>query len=51
MTPHVLGNWAKAEEAPLAALLDDIAALAPLLAEGDAVRFMNDLALRQGRAA
>lgn len=51
VTPHVLGNWAKAEEGQLAALLDDIAALAPLLAEGDAVRFMNDLALRQGRAA
>lgn len=49
VTPHVLGNWAKAEEGPLAALLDDIAALAPLLAEGDAVRFMNDLALRQSQ--
>lgn len=47
VTPHVLGNWAKAEEAPLAALLADIAALAPLLAAGEDVRFMNDLALRQ----
>ncbi len=49
VTPHVLGNWAKAEGQPLAALLADIAELAPLLAAGDAVRFMNDLALRQGR--
>ncbi|MFQ3665060.1 MAG: aminoacyl-tRNA hydrolase [Sphingomonadaceae bacterium] len=47
VTPHVLGPWAKAEEAPLADLLADIAALAPLLAAGEPVRFMNDLALRQ----
>lgn len=49
VTPHVLGNWAKAEEAPLAALLADIAELAPLLAAGDPLKFMNDLALRQGQ--
>jgi len=47
VTGHVLGNWAKAEDAPLAALLADIADLAPLLAAGEEVRFMNDLALRQ----
>ncbi len=50
VTPHVLGNWAKAEAGPLAALLADIAALAPLLAAGEPLRFMNDLALRQGQA-
>lgn len=49
VTPHVLGNWARSEEAPLATLLADIAALAPLLAAGEDVRFMNDLALRQQR--
>jgi PTH1 family peptidyl-tRNA hydrolase len=43
----VLGNWAKAEEEPLAGLLADIADLAPLLAAGDEARFVNDLALRQ----
>lgn len=47
VTPHVLGNWAKAEMAPLAALLHDIADLSPLLAIGDDARFMSDLALRQ----
>jgi PTH1 family peptidyl-tRNA hydrolase len=47
VTPHVLGNFAKAEEADLAAMLADIANLAPLLATGDDARFMNDLALRQ----
>jgi PTH1 family peptidyl-tRNA hydrolase len=47
VTPHVLGNWAKAEEPALADLLGDIAALAPALADGDDARFMNDLALRQ----
>ncbi|MFQ3595753.1 MAG: aminoacyl-tRNA hydrolase [Sphingomonadaceae bacterium] len=50
VTPHVLGPWAKAEEAPLADLLADIAALAPLLAAGEPVRFMNDLALRRQEA-
>ena len=47
VTPHVLGNFAKAEQADLAHLLADIADLAPLLAAGDAPRFMSDLALRQ----
>ncbi|WP_448581556.1 aminoacyl-tRNA hydrolase [Thermaurantiacus sp.] len=47
VTPHVLGNWTKAEQEPLAALLADIAELAPLLAAGDPLRFMNDLALRR----
>jgi PTH1 family peptidyl-tRNA hydrolase len=47
VTPHVLGNFAKAEFEDLAALLGDIADLAPLLAAGDAARFMSDLALRQ----
>jgi PTH1 family peptidyl-tRNA hydrolase len=47
VTAHVLGNWAKAEEVPLQNLLADIADLAPLLASGEDMRFMNDLALRQ----
>jgi PTH1 family peptidyl-tRNA hydrolase len=47
VTPHVLGNFAKAEEPALAAMLADIADLAPLLAAGDDARFMSDLALRQ----
>jgi PTH1 family peptidyl-tRNA hydrolase len=47
VTPHVLGNWAKAEAPALEAMLADLADLAPLLAEGDEARFMNDLALRQ----
>jgi PTH1 family peptidyl-tRNA hydrolase len=47
VTPHVLGNWAKAEEEPLRNLLADLADLAPLLAAGDDTRFMSDLALRQ----
>jgi PTH1 family peptidyl-tRNA hydrolase len=46
VTPHVLGNFLKADEARLAGMLDDIAALAPLLAEGDDARFMSDMALR-----
>jgi PTH1 family peptidyl-tRNA hydrolase len=47
VTPHVLGNFAKAEEPALTDMLADIADLAPLLATGDDARFMNDLALRQ----
>jgi hypothetical protein len=43
----VLGNWAKEEQPALAALLDDMADLAPLLAAGEHARFMSDLALRQ----
>jgi len=47
VTPHVLGNFAKAEEPALVDMLADIATLAPILAEGDDARFMNDLAQRQ----
>lgn len=47
VTGHVLGNWAKAELAPLADLLGDVAALAPILANGEDARFMSDLALRR----
>jgi PTH1 family peptidyl-tRNA hydrolase len=47
VTPHVLGNFAKAEEKPLVEMLADIADLAPTLADGDDTRFMSDLALRQ----
>lgn len=47
VTPHVLGNFARTDEDDLAALLGEIAALVPLLADGDDARFMSDLALRQ----
>jgi PTH1 family peptidyl-tRNA hydrolase len=47
VTPHVLGNFARAELPALEAMLADIADLAPLLAAGDDARFMSDLALRQ----
>ncbi|MEL6738916.1 MAG: aminoacyl-tRNA hydrolase, partial [Pseudomonadota bacterium] len=43
---HVLGNYAKAEMDPLADMIGAIAAEAAWLAEGDGVRFMNDVALR-----
>jgi peptidyl-tRNA hydrolase, PTH1 family len=46
VTSHVLGNFAKAEEDDLAAMLGAIGAEAGLLAMGDDVRFMNDVALR-----
>jgi peptidyl-tRNA hydrolase, PTH1 family len=46
VTPYVLGNYAKAEMDDLAHMLGSIAAEAPWLAEGDPVRFVNDLALR-----
>ena len=46
VTGHVLGNYAKAELDPLAAVLGAIAAEAGWLARGDDVRFMNDVALR-----
>ena len=51
VTPHVLGNFARAEEPALTDMLADIAALAPLLADGDEARFMSDLALRQKAAS
>ncbi|MEL6487595.1 MAG: aminoacyl-tRNA hydrolase [Pseudomonadota bacterium] len=43
---HVLGNYAKVEMDPLADMIAAIAAEAAWLAEGDGVRFMNDVALR-----
>ncbi|MCH4891621.1 MULTISPECIES: aminoacyl-tRNA hydrolase [unclassified Sphingomonas] len=46
VTGHVLGNFAKAEIEPLSDLLGAVAAEAPWLADGDDVRFMNDVALR-----
>ena len=49
VSPHVLGNYAKAEIDPLSDLLGAIAAEAPRLAAGDDVRFMNDIALRLGQ--
>lgn len=44
VTPHVLGNFAKADHVWLDPLLDDIAANADLLAKGDDAGFMNRLA-------
>jgi PTH1 family peptidyl-tRNA hydrolase len=49
VTGYVLGNYAKSEMDALSDMLGDIAACAPLLANGDDTRFMNDLALRQQR--
>src|SRR3954463_16214941 len=46
VTPHVLGNYAKAEMEPLPALLAAIAAEAEWLADGDDARFMSEVALR-----
>jgi PTH1 family peptidyl-tRNA hydrolase len=46
VTPHVLGNYAKAELDELSHMLGAIAAEAKWLAEGDDVRFMSDVALR-----
>ena len=46
VTGSVLGNYAKAEVDPLAAMLGAIGAEAEWLAKGDDARFMNDLALR-----
>jgi len=46
VTGHVLGNFAKAEEDDLAAMLGALGAEAAWLAAGDDVRFMNDVALR-----
>ena len=47
VTGYVLGNYAKAEIDPLADMLGAMAGEADRLAEGDDVRFMNDVALRQ----
>mgnify|MGYP001267676118 CR=1 FL=1 len=46
VTGHVLGNFAKAEEDMLAAMLGAVGAEAAWLAKGEDVRFMNDVALR-----
>ena len=46
VTPHVLGNYAKSEMDALSDLLGAIAAEAEWLADGDDVRFMNEVALR-----
>lgn len=45
VTPHVLGDFAKADKAWLTPLLDEIARQAPLLLKGDDAGFMNKLAL------
>src|SRR5947208_2138225 len=46
VTPHVLGNYAKAEMEPLSDLLAAIAAEAEWLADDDDARFMSEVALR-----
>ena len=46
VTPHVLGNYAKAETDRLADMLGAIAAEAEWLARGDDARFMNEVARR-----
>lgn len=47
VTPHVLGDFSKADEDWLADLLDGIADGAPALAEGDHAGFLNRIALRR----
>ena len=47
VTGHVLGNYAKAEQDDLVAMLGAIGAEAEWLAKCDDVRFMNDIAFRQ----
>lgn len=47
VTGHVLGNYAKAEIDDLAGMLGAMAAEANWLADGNDVRFMSDVALRQ----
>jgi PTH1 family peptidyl-tRNA hydrolase len=46
VTPHVLGNYSKAEMEPLSDLLAAIADEAEWLADGDDARFMSEVALR-----
>ena len=46
VTPHVLGNYAKAEMEPLSDLLGAMAAEASWLADRDDGRFMSDVAMR-----
>jgi PTH1 family peptidyl-tRNA hydrolase len=50
VTPHVLGNYSKAEMEPLSDLLAAIAAEAEWLADGDDARFMSEVALRLQQA-
>jgi PTH1 family peptidyl-tRNA hydrolase len=45
VTPHVLGDFAKADKAWLDPLLEEIARQTPLLLKGDDAGFMNKLAL------
>lgn len=47
VTGYVLGNFAKAEQDDLIDMLGAVASEARWLADGDGVRFMNDVALRQ----
>jgi len=46
VTPHVLGNYSKAEMEPLSELLAAVAGEAEWLADGDDARFMSEVALR-----
>ena len=46
VTPHVLGNYAKAEMEPLSDMLAAVAGEAEWLADGDDARFMSEVALR-----
>ena len=46
VTPHVLGNYSKAEREPLSDMLAAIASEADWLADGDEARFMSDVARR-----
>jgi peptidyl-tRNA hydrolase, PTH1 family len=46
VSPHVLGNFARAEMEPLADFLGAVAAEVPWLLAGDDARFMSEIALR-----
>jgi PTH1 family peptidyl-tRNA hydrolase len=46
VTPHVLGNYRKAEMEPLSDLLGAVAAEAEWLADSDDARFMSEVAVR-----
>src|SRR4051794_12337710 len=46
VTPHVLGNYAKAEMETLSDMLAAIAGEAEWIADGDDARFMSEVALR-----
>ena len=46
VTPHVLGNYSKAEMEPLSDVLAAIAGEAEWLADGEDARFMSEVALR-----